>query len=261
MTETMSAYIYADIGVAQHTLSPLRALCQRWHLTCRFITAQDIIKGMPAPHFLIMPGGADIPYGQKLNGVGNTTIKQWVAQGTVYIGICAGAYYGCTSIHWDNTASCGTPQQNSQKPSTDYSIEPRELKFYPGTAYGPLYPYAIHPEFSTARTVKLNLSKDDDGKQSILAYYNGGCFFHMSKQNPLDNDKVTILATYDLDSTPHNHHFKPMPTGRYPAIIKCTYQGGIAILSGVHFELPIPSQPSHDDFYALQDFIKFHVLA
>ena len=48
----------------------------------------------------IMPGGADIPYTRKLNGKGNQIIKNYLANGGKYLGICAGSYYGSSSIEF-----------------------------------------------------------------------------------------------------------------------------------------------------------------
>lgn len=88
-----------------------------------FVDAQDIIDGaLETVNVLVMPGGADLYYCEKLNGAGNTKIKAFVENGGGYLGICAGAYYGCTQLNWDNGAISGS----------------RELAFIDAVATGPL---------------------------------------------------------------------------------------------------------------------------
>lgn len=235
-------YIYADLGVARHTLSALEQLCQRWGFCPCFVSAHDIISSqLERPPVFIIPGGADVPYTQKLNGAGNSVIKNWVANGTTYIGICAGAYYGCASIHWDNTAH----------DPNDRIIAPRELQFYNGTAYGALYPYDNAPQSQTAQTLWIN----GLGKTPLATHYNGGCTFDCS--TGITDKSSTVLATYDLIEYTSPPHLPPMPTGGYPAIIKCKYQNGTVILSGIHFELPDPENQNHH--HSIQNQIKNHI--
>ncbi|UUZ62721.1 BPL-N domain-containing protein [Polaromonas sp. P1-6] len=46
----------------------------------------------------VMPGGADLPFCQALNGAPNERIRRFVEEGGAYLGICAGAYYACREI-------------------------------------------------------------------------------------------------------------------------------------------------------------------
>lgn len=87
------------------------------------VDAQDIVNGaLESVSMFIMPGGADLYYCEKLNGAGNAAIKRFVENGGGYLGICAGAYYGCTQLNWDNGAIAGK----------------RELGFIDAVATGPL---------------------------------------------------------------------------------------------------------------------------
>ena len=73
-----------------------------------------------------IPGGADIPYMRALNGEGNRRIRQFVEEGGLYLGICAGGYYGSSAIEFEKgnrLEVCGK----------------RELSFFPGMAVGPAY--------------------------------------------------------------------------------------------------------------------------
>lgn len=153
-------------------------------------------------HF-VMPGGRDRPYHAILAGSGNQMIRSFVEEGGIYVGICAGAYYGCGQIEFD----LGTPLEVN---------ELRELSFFPGKAVGPAYGKGLFRYESEAgvRAAKLNCSEN-----FIYAYYNGGCFFEG------DFKSCRILARYaDLPGSP-------------PAVIECPIGKGKAILSGVHLEI------------------------
>lgn len=77
---------------------------------------------------LVMPGGADLPYCRHLNGAGNQLISDFVKiQGGAYLGLCAGAYYGCSRVEFEAGSDIEV-------------VGDRELGFYPGTARGSIYP-------------------------------------------------------------------------------------------------------------------------
>lgn len=167
------------------------------------ITAASIIEGgLKKVSLFIMPGGRDRPYHAALKGIGNAQIRAFVENGGTYLGICAGAYYGCKRVEFDR----GYPLE---------VCEERELAFFPGTAVGPAYgkgTFAYDSE-KGARVAKIGTANG-----TFHSYYNGGCFFEG------DYSHVRILARYlDLPGTP-------------PAIIECSIGKGKAILSGVHLE-------------------------
>jgi len=90
------------------------------------VDAAAIIGGtLASVDTFIMPGGADLYYCEKLNGAGNKAIRIFVEAGGSYLGICAGAYYGCTALDWN-----------------DHQIDgARELGFVNATASGPIRAY------------------------------------------------------------------------------------------------------------------------
>jgi glutamine amidotransferase-like uncharacterized protein len=167
------------------------------------ITAKQILEG--ALHdfsLLIMPGGRDRPYMAALQGKANANIRSFVEKGGIYLGICAGAYYGCSEIEFDK----GYPLE---------VCEGRELKFFRGKAIGPAYGKGTF-EYNSEKGARLAKLQLDNGIAEV--YYNGGCTFEGDFTN------VRILASYlDLPNHP-------------PAIIECPIGKGKAILSGVHLE-------------------------
>ena len=117
-------YVYADSGVGANSLK--NTLCFFGPAAIP-IRAKQVQRGhwKKKAALFVIPGGEDIPYTKKLNGKGNQQIRDYVQQGGVYVGICAGAYYACSHIEFDLHG----PRE---------IIGARELAFYPGKAVGPI---------------------------------------------------------------------------------------------------------------------------
>ena len=171
-------------------------------LTPRFLSAKELIEGNWDSDILIIPGGRDRPYDAALRGKGNDRIRSFVERGGLYIGLCAGAYYGCAKVIFDP----GYPLE---------VIEDRELAFFPGAAVGPAYGLGTY-DYKSNRGARATLLETE--KSSLHCYYNGGCTFEG------DFSRCHIIARYsDLPQNP-------------PAIISCPVGRGHAILSGPHIE-------------------------
>lgn len=153
---------------------------------------------------LIFPGGRDTPYHRELKGQPNTKIRSFVESGGSYLGICAGGYYGSSSIEFEK----GHPLE---------VIDDRELAFFPGLARGSAYgPNRFrYEDESGSHAAQLSWQEEE-----LSVYFNGGCTF-------VDADKhanTHVIARYtDLPNSP-------------AAIVECTVGKGKAILSGVHPE-------------------------
>ena len=66
--------------------------------TVDFTDAAGIIKEGSLNESVLaffMPGGAGTPFRRKLEVLGNEKIREYVRDGGIYYGICAGAYYAC----------------------------------------------------------------------------------------------------------------------------------------------------------------------
>jgi len=152
----------------------------------------------------IVPGGRDVPYDRKIQKKEIHRIDRFVKRGGSFLGICAGAYFASNEILFEK----GTPQEVCEK---------RNLKFFPGSAVGALYPFrtfAYNSE-SGAHAARVVFKKE-----ALYLYYNGGCTFQLAETFP----SVTVLGRYqDADNQ--------------PAIIHCRVGRGNVLLSGVHFEV------------------------
>ncbi|HSX11324.1 MAG TPA: BPL-N domain-containing protein [Chlamydiales bacterium] len=130
----------------------------------RFLSAADIINGALDETYtlFIMPGGRDRPYHAALKGAGNEKIRAFVENGGTYLGICAGAYYGCKTVQFEK----GIPEE---------ICEERELAFFSGTAVGPAFGRGNFP-------VKIG--------PDLHAHYHDGCLFLG------DFSQVRVVARY-----------------------------------------------------------------
>lgn len=191
-------FVYHDY--AHHNASLWFALTRRYKNT-RYIDANDILNGVldEKPAAFVMPGGASRYVADKLNGAGNQAIKDYVANGGVYIGICAGAYYACDTIYWQHG-----PQRLLVK---------NELALFSGAAQGPIAEFCAGD--NTAKIVMMDTAMG----QLPTLYWGGPRFFDAASSN------ATVLATYaDLATDNAN-------------IIRGTHGNGRYLLTSSHPEM------------------------
>lgn len=201
--------VYADVGTSEVGVASLKIAVKR-HLGCEAlcIKAQDILAGRLAEYaVLIVPGGADLPYCEQLNGAGNRAIRRFVENGGLYVGICAGAYYGCREIAFTGA---------------EYQVfGARELGFFSGLAKGSL-PQLTGGRYydETVQSKAIVPLTFTDGETADFYYHGGCCFEPASGQN--SENFYEPLAFY--------------PNGSL-AVVGGKIGQGNYLLSGVHFEL------------------------
>lgn len=154
---------------------------------------------------LVVPGGRDVYYHEKLGQEGASRIKTFVQSGGAYLGICAGAYFAASEIEFEKGGHlevCGK----------------RRLQFFPGMAIGSAYGNNKY-RYDSEQGVEAALIHWKNSLHSF-AYFNGGCYF----DRPDHHSNVTVLADYaELEENP-------------AAIVMCDVSKGKALLSGVHLE-------------------------
>jgi biotin--protein ligase len=220
-------YIYAGPGVSlvalNHTVYTLKKLVgSRYEL-------QAIGPGAIKRHawttnaaLLVMPGGADLPYGKRLNGKGNKQIDDYIRQGGAYLGFCAGAYYGSKQVEF----ALKTPRE---------VVGERELAFFPGLCRGPVLAPWDGQSNVGARAALLQWEGSQGAfaaNHPFLTYYNGGGYFVKAGSYA----QVTVLATYGATKSSK------------AAIVEIAHGLGRVILSGVHCEFAPELFDSHDPF-------------
>ncbi len=101
--KAISIWVYDDEGASELSVKSALATAQtklsaNYTIEVCTISSKDILDNKLNDEtqdlgVLIIPGGADLPYCKKLNGIGNDIIRDFVHRGNLYIGICAGGYY------------------------------------------------------------------------------------------------------------------------------------------------------------------------
>lgn len=203
--------IYQDYGCSDTTSlnDGLREYFEPRGCRVGYTDAAGIIHGNDLNDNVLaffMPGGAGTPYRHKLQVLGNDKIREYVQNGGIYYGICAGAYYACRQTEFEadipelkKVTECG-------------------LNLLEGRAIGTLYKeLGIRPyDKNAASSAAVELIWNDNSKYT--AHYHGGPYFES-----FNSDENEVLARYNL-------------AGRQPAVIGRNYGKGKVILSGVHFE-------------------------
>lgn len=203
-------FIYVDQGVDGGGLKQLvRSLKQEIDLsqhTIHRIDAKELVHGNweTKAKVLIVPGGRDSYYHNSLDGVGTDKIRAFVEKGGSYLGICAGAYFGCDRIEFEKGEKIEV-------------CAPRSLKFFAGVGKGPAFGNNRYSYENARGAEAAHISWADS---SCHVYFNGGCVFEADEMLP----EICILSRYlDLKGAP-------------PAILHFPIGKGHAVLSGVHFE-------------------------
>lgn len=202
-------FIYSDEGTDKAGIASIEENCRkRLKLPYRYIKSEDILDGvLQGKNIFVMPGGADLPYCKKLNGIGNKKIRKFIEDGGFYIGICAGAYYACRRINFKGK---------------DYDVSgERELGLFEGTAEGSL-PFLTDGNYFSDDGAESKAMISLKFKEKLFKeyfYYHGGPVFI---PDSIINHRYGVIAKYE-DNT--------------PAIIKGKIGKGNYLLSAVHFEL------------------------
>ena len=203
-------YVYDGPGVSESSLEHTLYTLKRYttpHQNIKTIGYSQVIDGAWKKDavLFVMPGGADIPYCKHLQPRGNKEIRNFVEKGGAYLGICAGAYYGCQEIEFAK----GTALEVTGS---------RDLAFFPGLSVGPyLAPYSYESN-AGARAAHL---LQEGGLPEVKVYYNGGGYFVV----PGVHRNIKVLSWY-ASYEPHSA----------AAIVEISVGQGKVILSGPHFE-------------------------
>ena len=220
----------STVESVRHCLYTLRRLLSPNYAVIP-VTGDMIIKEpwIPTCAAIVFPGGADQGYCSTLNGAGNRRIRQFVENGGLYIGFCAGGYYGSKRCEFE----VGNKILEV--------IGDRELGFYPGVARGCAFPGFIYHSERGARACQLKVDKSVLTAGSIpntfQSYYNGGGVFVDAVK--YKDQGVEVLASY-TDAL-------AVDAGEgTAAIVYCKVGKGAALLTGPHPEFVFLGKPADD---------------
>ena len=207
---SVQAYIYGGEGVSSTTftnaLYNLFQVVNVDDVNHEILTPESLLAGdwLEKATVLIMPGGRTRPVREDLGYEGIQLIREFVRSGGLYLGYCAGAYFGSGSIEF-------------AKNDPEHHIEATEnLDFFPGKTIGPVYGGFRYNGIDGVHVVPLTTF---DSALNQLVYFHGGCLF----ENADNYENVTVLARY-----PEHHNAA--------AIVMCNVGKGRALLCGPHIE-------------------------
>ncbi|CAO1598523.1 biotin holocarboxylase synthetase [Xanthoria calcicola] len=223
-TKRMNVLVYSGNGSTvesvRHCLYSLRRLLSPTYAVIT-VTGNAIIKEpwTASCALLVFPGGADLGYCRTLNGDGNRRISQYVDRGGLYLGFCAGGYYGSKRCEFE-----------VGKKAMEV-VGDRELAFFPGTCRGCAFSGFVYHSEEGTRAVQLQTSKTALSKGTVpdvfRSYYNGGGVFVDAPK--LKHRGVEVLASFaeELD----------VDAGEGSAcIVYCKVGDGAAVLTSTHPE-------------------------
>lgn len=204
--------IYNDSGTCD--IRPLKEKLEEHFgagVEVKTVTADEIIRENALNEQVLaffMPGGRATPYLEKLKVRGNRKIADYVNNGGVYFGICAGAYYASRNVFFEaDIKELAVVQQCG-------------LNLIDADAIGTLHrEFGISPfanDFTSVAAAKVLWCADNE---LHIASYHGGPYFKPAAEN-----NVQILAEYELDGQ------------RLPAAVMQRHGLGVAIVSGLHIE-------------------------
>ncbi len=210
--------IYNDggLGVWQDGLTALEQFLEWKGVTFQEVDASFINQNTLSGQFdaICFPGGYAYYYKLAINDSGLAHIRQLVANGGGYLGICAGAYFACDSIIWEEDGLLDYP-----------------LDLFDGLAIGAIDSIAPWDNYTMTR---LNLNPNNPINQfepdyQMMLYYGGPYFVGHAN------------TTFDTIGTWHAYH-------QLPGAINFTYGQGRVLFLGPHPEIEEDSDRDSTNF-------------
>jgi len=169
------------------------------------VTAADVNTLNLSDYYqaIYFPGGYAYYYKIEIDSAGLQHIRDLVAGGGGYIGICAGAYFACDSIDWEEDGLLDYP-----------------LDLYDGVARGAIDAIAPWDNY-TMTTIGMyanNPINQYEPAQEVMLYYGGSVF---KPHQGFSTDTLTVWADY-YDSL---------------AAVNFSYGEGRVVLMGMHPEI------------------------
>ncbi|EDO15903.1 hypothetical protein Kpol_1019p23 [Vanderwaltozyma polyspora DSM 70294] len=228
----------ASASSVKHTVETLRRFLEPYYaVNTVSIKALESEPWTFKASAIVFPGGADLPYVKNCKNV-IPKIRNFIESGGIYIGFCAGGYFG--------SSRCEFSQGDPLLEITGN----RELALFPGIARGPAFKgFQYNSELGTkAATLKLK-----DGS-AFKSYFNGGPTFVDAEnynnvevlayfQEPTDVSSSDINSTNDLNEG---------NTVNAAAVVLCEVGKGKALLTGPHPEF----NPEYLEKSESREFIK-----
>lgn len=183
----------------------------------REITADEIKEGKllkePLSAALVIGGGESVKYTYSLGKDGRDAIRQYVENGGIYYGICAGAYYAATETDYRETVNVVEDgKRKHRKIRIHLKEEQGQLCLFAGKAIGKIHDFNRDGKLHYLARIK------HQGIKSKILYYKGPYF------TEVDGLKGDVILAEFKGRTKH------------PAAVSFKYGAGRGVLCAVHPE-------------------------
>jgi glutamine amidotransferase-like uncharacterized protein len=202
-SSTQAVGLYSGLGADEDCIHATRKMFEWMNFTVRLIDAETINDNQLADFgVLCVPGGNMYQYAQDISSRGKENIREFLAKGGGYIGICGGACFASETVIW----------RGSQ-------LSMVSLGIFPGKAEGPINEIAPYPHYNMC---KVRIS---DPAHPI------------TQSSP---DPVWMLYIWGPALVPNNHAdvaiLGQYEVGSQPAMVAFQYGLGRVFLVGTHPE-------------------------
>jgi glutamine amidotransferase-like uncharacterized protein len=207
-------WIYSDEGAWLDGIVAFEQLLSQMGESHKRVYADDLnnLSDYNNAKAIYFPGGYAYDYKVKLHNKTINNIRNYVATGGSYIGICAGAFFAASTVVWEGI---------------EY---PYSLGLFKGRAIGSIHKIASWDNYSmTAISLNQNNSIVANFKQEWNVLYYGGPYF---ESNESDFDVIATWKDY-YD---------------YPSIINFEYEKGKVLLIAPHLEIETNSNRDSTNF-------------
>ncbi|CAN8068049.1 unnamed protein product [Agarophyton chilense] len=226
-------YIYNDDGSSDRCVAALQhALRHDLHYAAARIRTTNAHKlqrnlSVQSPHrtALLLPGGRDVPYTQRINAATVEQLRGAIHHGASFTGICAGAYWASSAVHFETRDAAlrvvGARMGLVRAPAVGALRAGFEYDSERGASVEIVNVHAT----STSRAFRANL------------YCNGAPGWAAATVRA---DGDVVVATY-ATATLQRHGGGDAAVAAVVASRAAADAGGAAVLCGPHVELPAAS--------------------
>lgn len=200
----LRAVVYAGPGTWRDSIIALRSLLSWMGIESGETDGAGIRnRSLAGAQLLCVPGGNMFEYAGDLGDAGVQAVRDFVAAGGGYVGVCGGAYFSATSVVWQGRR-----------------LAMQSLGLFDGASQGPLDAIAPYPECTMCEVQITDhthaITREEPAAEWILYCYGPSL-------NPTSESTATILARYGATKA--------------PAALAVTYGSGRAFLIGTHPEI------------------------
>ncbi|PXF49135.1 Biotin--protein ligase [Gracilariopsis chorda] len=224
---TRHVYIYNDEGSSEESVQGwVQALSQEAHHRHEQITLSNADE---LPHHLtrqsaqrttlLMPGGFDSGFQRRIKPQTISLIRSLVSAGATYLASCAGAYFASSKCVFE-------PHDSLLR-----VVEERPLRLFPQAAFGAIRPHFAYNSEAGATLERIQVCYDGNSFPAAL-YCNGAPAWDIARDGDYDEQ---VVARYEEAVLRRHGLANESPA----AVVAAPFGSGVAVLSGVHAELPM----------------------